>query len=66
MKVASIASSAPQHRSANHNIIWLNLEPEGEVEKALARTLAAHLGTVHVYSDGTMSIQFKPIRRKIS
>jgi hypothetical protein len=66
MKVASISSSAPQHRRSNHNIIWLNLEPEGEVEKALARTLAAHLGKVHVYSDGTLSIEFKPIRRKHS
>jgi hypothetical protein len=42
------------------------LEPEGEVEKALTRALAAHLGTVRVHSDGTLSIQFKPTRRKIS
>jgi hypothetical protein len=66
VKVSSISSAAPQHRRAKANLVWLNLEPEGEVEKALTRTLAAHVGTVHVYSDGTLSIQFKATRRKIS
>jgi hypothetical protein len=66
MKVADIHSSAPQHRGCNHNIIWLNLEPETEVEKALARTLAGHLGKVHIYTDGTVSIEFRPVRRKHS
>jgi hypothetical protein len=66
VKVSSISSSAPQYRRANHNIIWVNLEPEGDVEKALTRALAAHVGHVNVYSDGTLSIQFKPTRRKHS
>jgi len=64
VKVASISSSAPQYRGANHNIVWVNIEPENDTEKALTRALAAHVGTVNVYSDGTLSLQFKPLRRK--
>jgi hypothetical protein len=64
VKIASISSSAPQYRGCSHNLVWLNIEPENETEKALMRTLAAHLGKVHVYSDGTTSLEFRPIRRK--
>jgi hypothetical protein len=64
VKVANITSASPQYRGAHHNRIWIHLEPEGEIEKALMRTLAAHVGHVNVYSDGTLSIQFKPPRRK--
>ena len=64
MKVSSISSASPQYRGANHNRVWVNLEPENETEKALMRTLAAHVGNTDIYSDGTLSIQFRPIRRK--
>jgi hypothetical protein len=66
MKISDISSSAPQFRGCRHNIIFLNMAPENETERALMRTLAAHVGHVNVYSDGTLSIQFKPTRRKHS
>jgi hypothetical protein len=47
-------------------MIWINLETENETERALMRTLAGHPGKVVIYSDGTTSLEFKPVRRKRS
>jgi hypothetical protein len=64
VKVSNINSAAPTFRGCRHNAVWINLEPESEIEKALMRTLAGHPGKVIIYSDGTTSLEFRPVRRK--
>jgi hypothetical protein len=66
MKFSGIDSAAPEYRGCKNNVVWLNLQPEGELEIALMRTLAGHQGKVVIYKNGNAAIEFKPLRRKNS
>jgi hypothetical protein len=63
MKVSSIDSAAPTYKGSRHNVVWLNLQAEGETELALMRTLAGHPGKVTIYNDGNAVVEFRPVRR---
>lgn len=64
MKVKDIHSASPTFPRAKANVIWINLEPEGETEKALVRSLAGHTGKILIYNDGTVAMEFRAVRRK--
>ena len=64
VKITSIDSAAPTYRGCRHNVIWLNVSPEGETEQALMRVLAGHVGKIAIYNDGNAVIEFRPVRRK--